>query len=109
MRWLVVLLVACGGSAKPAPAPKPAATDQCARAADGMVHVLPAAKDPDAAEAVDKLRVLIRDRCRADGWSPEAQRCWGDAKTADDLNVCGTLLTDDQQAALVKAQDPHAK
>ncbi len=34
-------------------------------------------------------------------------RCTAEMKTADDANVCGTLLTDDQQAALVKAQQEN--
>ncbi len=102
---MLVILAACGGgAAKPPPAPpKPGPT--CARAADGMVGMLVAnmtAKPPDA--DVDALRALVKSRCEADHWSPEAMRCIADMKTADDANVCGTLLTDDRQAALVKAQ-----
>ena len=59
-------------------------------------------KPPDA--DADGLRKMIRERCEQDQWSPEAQRCLSEMKTADDANVCSTLLTDDQQAALVKAQ-----
>jgi hypothetical protein len=70
-----------------------------------MVGLLIANKDPKPPDdAIDKLRNLIRQRCTLDAWSPEAQRCLADMKTPDDANVCGTLLSDDQQAALVKAQ-----
>lgn len=110
MRALIfVVVVACGGSgAPPAHAPAPAGAS-CAAAADGMVGILPFSKDPKvAAEAADELRALIIGRCDADQWSPAARRCFKDMKTADDANVCGTLLTDDQQAALVKAQEEKA-
>lgn len=101
---ILVLLAACGGAAKPAPAaPKPGPT--CAKAADGMVGMLVAGMDPKPPDTdADGLRALIKVRCEADHWSPEAMRCTAEMKTADDANVCATLLSDDQQAALVKAQ-----
>ena len=64
-------------------------------------------KPPD--DAVDKLRVLITTRCREDRWSTEAQACLGKLEKPDDVNVCGELLTEAQQAALVKAQEKAAK
>ncbi|MBL0219553.1 MAG: hypothetical protein IPQ07_37515 [Myxococcales bacterium] len=104
--WIATLLVACdGGAAKP-PAKPAAPAMSCTKAADGMVSLLVANKDPKPPdEATDKLRKLIRERCEQDAWSFEAQRCFGDMKTIDDANVCGTLISDDQQAALIKAQD----
>lgn len=101
----LVVLVACGGGGAPS-AQKPAATTvSCASAADGMVGMLVAAMNPKPPdEDADGLRKLVIERCDKDQWSPEARRCLKDMKTADDANVCGTLLTDDQQAALVKAQ-----
>ncbi len=106
MRVLIlVVVVACGGGGTP-PAAKPVpAGASCAAAADGLVGIMPFAKDPKVTtDAADAARKLIIGRCDADQWSPEARRCFKDMKTADDANVCGTLLTDDQQAALVKAQ-----
>jgi len=101
----LVVLVACGGGGSPSPQ-KPAATAiSCAAAADGMVGMLVAAMNPKPPdEDADGLRKLVIERCDRDQWSPEARRCLKDMKTADDANVCGTLLSDDQQAALVKAQ-----
>ena len=101
---MFVVLFGCAGS-KPA-AEKPASTaTSCASAADGMVGMLTAAMNPKPPDAdADALRKLVIERCDKDAWSPEARRCLKDMKTADDANVCGTLLTDDQQAALVKAQ-----
>ena len=107
MRWLAILvLTACGGGAKPAqPTAPPKKAASCAAAADGMVGMLVAGMDPKPPdETADGIRKLITTRCTEDKWSPEAQRCLADMKTADDANVCGTLLSDDQQAALGAAQ-----
>ncbi len=106
MRVLILgVLVACGGGRTP-PAEKPSpAGASCAAAADGMVGMLIASMNPKPPdEDADALRKLVVERCDKDVWSPDARRCIKDMKSADDANVCGTLLTDDQQAALVKAQ-----
>lgn len=111
MRWLVVILVACGSSAKPEPPAAPRMkAPSCAAAADGMVGMLLADKDPKPPDdTVDGIRNLIRDRCQQDGWSVEAQRCLAEMKTPDDANNCGTFLTEAQQAALVEAQSARQK
>ncbi len=103
--FLFVVLAACGGGGgKPAEKPASPAVS-CAAASDGMTGFLVAGMDPKPPDdAADSLRALIRERYDQDGWSPEARRCLKDMKTADDANVCGTLLTDDQQAKLVAAQ-----
>ena len=106
MRVLIlVVVVACGGGAPPPVAKPVPAGVSCAAAADGMVGMLIAAMDPKPPdEDADGLRKLVIERCDKDQWSADARRCIRDMKTADDANVCGTLLTDDQQAAMVKAQ-----
>jgi hypothetical protein len=104
---ILVLVAACGGGAAKSSAtmPPPAKGPSCAGTADGMVGMMVASMTPKPPDTdADGLRGLIRERCEKDHWSPEAQRCLSDMKTADDANVCSTLLTDDQQAALVKAQ-----
>ncbi len=101
---ILVLLAACGGASTPASAP-PRSGPSCAHAADGMVGMLVAGMTPKPPDAdADGLRALVKKRCEVDHWSPEAMRCTAEMKTGDDANVCATLLTDDQQAALVKAQ-----
>jgi len=105
MRWLAAAVLAACSAPKPAPAPPQSATS-CEAAADGMIGLLvrnQREKPPE--EAVDKLRVLIATRCRADRWTTEAQGCLAKVATPDDVNVCGELLTEQQQAALVKAQE----
>lgn len=108
---LALALVACGGGAATRSPQTPAKpTASCAKAADGMVGLLVANKDPKPPDdATDKLRTLIKSRCEQDAWSVEAQRCFGDMKTVDDANVCGTLISDEQQAALVQAQAAGAE
>jgi hypothetical protein len=110
MRWLaLVVLVACSAPRKePPPPPRPATS--CEAAADGMIALLvkhQSEKPPE--DAVDKLRVLITTRCREDRWTPEAQGCLARLETAQDASTCSTLLTDEQQAGLVKAQEKAAK
>ena len=108
-RWLaLVVLVSCSHPAKKEKelGPPPIKEASCEAAADGMIGLLVAGKTEKAPEdAVDQLRVLIATRCREDHWVTEARGCLARMKTADDANTCGTLLTEEQQAALVKAQE----
>jgi hypothetical protein len=101
--WIVVALVACG-HAEPPPPVAPKGPTPCARAADSMVQTLldrlPAKDAPT--EAADGLRNLIRERCEQDGWSAEATRCLIAMKSTDDAAPCAALMTEDQQAALVR-------
>lgn len=103
---IAVLLVACAHAAPPPAAPK--GPTACARAADAMVQTmldrLPA-KDAPPTEAADGMRNLIRGRCEQDAWSADATRCLAAMKTTDDAAACAPLLTEAQQAALVKDQD----
>jgi hypothetical protein len=102
--WIVVALVACHHADGPAPV-APQGPTQCARAADNMVQTmldrLPA-KDAPPTDEADTFRNLIRERCEHDGWSAEAMRCLIEMKSVDDAEVCATLMTDEQQAALVR-------
>lgn len=109
-RWLaLVVLVACSSPRKEPPLPPRSATS-CEAAADGMIALLvknQSERPPE--EAVDKLRVLITTRCREDRWTTEAQACLAKLDTPQDASTCSTLLTEEQQAALVKAQEKAAK
>jgi len=102
--WIVVALVACHHADAPAPvAPKgPAA---CARASDSLVQAMLArlpAKDGPPTDEADALRNLIRERCEHDAWSAEATRCLIAVKQLSDAEPCAQLMTEDQQAALVR-------
>jgi hypothetical protein len=106
--WIVVALVACHHADGPAPV-APQGPTQCARAADNMVQTmldrlpdrLPAKNNPPTDEA-DALRNLIRGRCEHDGWSAEATRCLIAMQRLGDAEGCAKLMTDEQQAALVR-------
>lgn len=103
----IAVLGACHPAAEPGPA-APRGPTACERASDSMVAAmlsrLPAA-DPPPTEAADALRTLIRERCERDGWSAEATRCLIAIHRLDDAAPCAKLLTDDQQAALVRDQE----
>jgi hypothetical protein len=57
---------------------------------------------PPPTEAADALRNLIRERCEQDGWSAEATRCLIAMASIKDAEPCAKLMTDEQQAALVR-------
>lgn len=107
--WLVLVLVACQRAEAPPPA-APKGPTACERAADSMVGAmlahLPGSDAPT--EEADALRRLIRVRCEQDGWSAEATRCLIAMQKLDDAAPCARLLTDDQQAALVRDQEAQA-
>ena len=57
---------------------------------------------PPPTEAADALRNLIRERCEHDGWSAEATKCLIAMTSVKDAEPCARLMTDEQQAALVR-------
>ncbi len=103
---LVLALIACQRAEAPPPA-APKRPTACERAADSMVGAMLARLPPSGAptEQADALRRLIGVRCEQDGWSAEATRCLLAMQKLDDAAPCAKLLTDDQQAALVRDQE----
>ncbi|HZJ63373.1 MAG TPA: hypothetical protein VFD36_07585, partial [Kofleriaceae bacterium] len=57
---------------------------------------------PPPTEAADALRNLIRERCEQDGWSADATKCLIAMTSVKDAEPCAKLMTDEQQAALVR-------
>ncbi len=104
---ILAVLVACG---PPAPVAAPAsAGPTCAGAAEHMVDEMAATKDPRPPDdTLNALIGLIRGRCEQDQWSSEAIACLSRIQSAADADHCGTLLTEAQQAALVRDQDAKA-
>ena len=103
--WIVVALGACHHGDAPASAPK--GPTQCARASDNMVQKMLdrlSSKDTPPMEEADAIRNLIRERCERDAWSAEATQCLIGMASLDDAAACATLMTEDQQAALVRDQ-----
>ena len=102
---LVVLVIACGGSPKPAEPPAAPPAPTCDRTAGHMVDLLAEGKDPRPPdEVINGLIARIRTRCEEDGWTAEARHCLAKMQTAQDADDCGTLLTAAQQEALVKSE-----
>ena len=103
--WILsfVAVVACHPDPPQPAAPK--GPSACARASDTMVQTMLArlsTQDSPPTEAADAMRNLIRERCEHDGWSPRAVQCLIAMKSQDDAAACARLMTDDQQAALVR-------
>ena len=101
--WIIVALAACQ-HAEPAPA-APKQPAPCARAAGNMVATMLArlpVSDAPPTEAADGLRNLIRERCEHDAWSAEAMQCLIAMTRLEDAEPCAKLMTEAQQAALVR-------
>lgn len=99
----IVLVVGCGGGSKTATAPEP--PPSCAAVADGMVAMMMRDKDAKGIEdTVEGFKTIIRTRCDEDAWTAEARDCLATMQTRTDAERCSTLLTDEQQAALVRDQ-----
>jgi hypothetical protein len=102
--WIVVALVACHRADAPATV-APKRPTPCARASDNMVQTMLdrlSSKDAPPTEEADAFRNLIRERCEQDSWSAEATQCLIAMKSLEDAAGCATLMTDEQQAALVR-------
>jgi hypothetical protein len=110
IRALLLLgtLAACP-AAKSSEAPKPAGPT-CAEAAQHMVDEMAATKDPRPPdESLNAMIGMIQKRCSQDQWSSQAIACLAQIKSLADADQCGTLLTEAQQANLVKDQDAKPK
>ncbi len=105
---LLVLVLGCGGgSKKAAETPKEAPT--CAAVADAMIALMLEGKEqtPKVKETTEGFTAIIRNRCDADAWSADAKQCLAGMTTRDDAERCSKLLTEEQQANLVR--DEKAK
>ena len=106
MRYVLALALGCS---HPAPAPEvaPKGPTPCEHASDAMVQLL-LDRMPDKehmpTEEADQFRNLIRERCEQDHWSAEATTCLRNMTKLDDAEACSKLMTEDQQAALVRAE-----
>lgn len=102
-------LAACARAEAPPPA-APKGPTACERASDSMVGAmlarLPSGDAPT--EQADALRNLIRVRCEQDGWSADATRCLIAMQRLDDAAPCAQLLTEAQQAALVRDEEARS-
>lgn len=99
-RFLFIVLAACGGGSKSEPTLKQAAPASCGEAATGMLSMM----NQDAKDTVEEFKKLIANRCERDAWASDAKQCLSTMKTRTDAERCSTLLTDEQQANLVRDQ-----
>jgi hypothetical protein len=108
-RWACAIVLAGCGDPRPAAAPKPVEADTCGSVADHMVEQMLVGKDPRPPEdTVDGIKNIIRARCKQDTWTAAAQDCLRKMQHEADANRCASLLTEAQQAALVRDQGARA-
>lgn len=101
---LIALLFACGGGNKAATTPAQPTTT-CATVADAMVGAMVATKEPRPGEdVIASFTTLIRTRCDEDQWTAEARQCLATMTTRAEAEHCSTLMTEAQQANLVRDQ-----
>jgi hypothetical protein len=102
-------LAACPGKpvgTTPEPPRKPTNGPTCEAVGDAMVNQLLADKDPRPPDdTVDPIRNLITKRCTADNWTLAAKQCLLTMKDGKDAEHCATMLTDEQQEALMRDQN----
>lgn len=107
----LTVLIACGGKAAPAEAPK--GPPPCERVADHLVGLLtadyrdrPAEERPT--EAIDRMTKMMIDVCTRGGWSADAQQCFLEVRALDDAAAwdrCAGYLTVAQREELPRAID----
>ena len=103
----IALLAACGGGSKSSSTTPKKAPVTCATTADGMMAMMMEGKEGNkerVEEAADGFKAIIRTRCEQDSWTAEAQQCLSTMKTRTDAERCSTMLTEEQQANLVRDQ-----
>ncbi|MCX5747776.1 MAG: hypothetical protein NT062_35370 [Proteobacteria bacterium] len=109
MRAVLVLglLAGCAGAAPVDPATTPAGTARCEPMADHLLALLrPAGAEPAASGAI---RAAFRDRCVADGWTLDAERCFTALAAIDHADRCATLLTIAQRDGFQQAIEAALK
>ncbi|HEY5924996.1 MAG TPA: hypothetical protein VIV11_25115 [Kofleriaceae bacterium] len=102
---LLLLVVGCGGSAKPASTPPPApdpipktAGPACDVVADKLAIVVHA----DKPDAQGMAKGNLKARCTDDKWSDEARSCFATVETEAEIDGCRQHLDDPQKAGLGK-------
>lgn len=106
MRQVLIALVlaACGGSSKSSTMAK--SGPSCGEVASSMVAMMAEGKESTKAfvDAKEGFVTIIRTRCDEDAWTAEAKQCLATMKSREDAERCSTLLTEQQQANLVRDQ-----
>ena len=104
--FAIVLAAACGGGSSKSSTMSKADGPTCAAVADSMVAMMSEGKEATKAmvDTKEDFAAIIRTRCDEDRWTAEARQCLSTMKSRADAERCSTLLTDEQQANLVRDQ-----
>ena len=103
--FAIVLAAACGGSGKSSTMAK-ADGPTCATVAESMVAMMSEGKEATKAmvDTKEDFTKIIHTRCDEDHWTADAKQCLSTMKSRADAERCSGLLTDEQQANLVRDQ-----
>jgi hypothetical protein len=110
-RYLLLLALAgCPSKAPKDPAYTPAGPKPCEKMADHVVGLL--YKDPITGKQTDKYRDtsdtltrMLIETCTKDKWTQDAQQCWLQVTSSQEIEKCSPLMTIEQRDNLVKAID----
>jgi len=103
--WLVLVLALVGCSKKDEGGGAPAA-EPCAAAIDQAIDKMLAKSNTDAKaptpmiEIGNKLRTIMTERCKADGWSESALACFRAASDQPSIKACRQGLPQEQSQRL---------
>jgi hypothetical protein len=99
--FIVALVVACGGSSKPAADSPPPATSSlldCTKVAEHVATV--ARQAPRSGVTAAMVNDMVLTRCKTDAWSHETKQCLFAIKTMIEGRACATGMTDVQRDAI---------
>jgi hypothetical protein len=99
-RWLAVLLACCSSAPTRSPARPAKPENKCAFVADHLMTLLTDTAKAAPVEELDRVRQQFHTRCKEDGWSPAAQKCFLGLASKGEVDRCASELTESQHEAL---------
>jgi hypothetical protein len=92
-RWILVFLVACGGSSKPNRADQP-------KLADSPRKVYSCQEAAAAAGMGGPMGAVLEKHCTSESWGEDTRYCMGNVTSLDQMQPCIDSLNDDQRRLL---------
>lgn len=109
MRWILLLLVACGGGTpKETTLTEEQQTALCKPSVERLVDLI-ARGDTGGVPLAARIRTNLLARCIDDRWGAEAIACFGKVETIDQSGDCAKYLTIPQRDGFQQAIESAAQ